>query len=45
MLIKEYIVMLLIGMDLLFVPLYVGYIWFVQRNLRNLYTALGDLRK
>jgi len=33
MLTKEYIVMYLINMDLGFLPLYVGYIWFVQRNL------------
>jgi uncharacterized membrane protein YhfC len=36
MLTKEYIVMSLITMDLAFVSLYVGIIWFVQRKIRNL---------
>jgi len=39
MLTKEYIVMLLIRMDLQFIQPYVHYIWFVQRNLRNLSTT------
>jgi len=39
MLTKEYIVMLLIEMDLAFIQPYVHYIWFVQRNLRNLLTT------
>jgi hypothetical protein len=51
MLTKEYIVMLLIGIDLAFMSLYVVSIWFVQRKIRNTSKSFrhiyrqGEIRK